>query len=179
MKKTDSVHVLRAAVLGDREAFGKLVVQYQSRIRRLFLHLTGGDGELSRDLAQDTFIKAWMRIGSFRAAAGFSTWLYRIAYNTFHDHNRVNRLPFVAMDSVDSENVAGPAAPDDRMMDFHRALAVLSDSERTVILLFYIEDKTVGDISKITDMPPGTIKSHLSRGKKKLSSRLRDSGYES
>jgi RNA polymerase sigma-70 factor (ECF subfamily) len=181
MKKIDSAYVLRAAILGDRDAFGKLVVQYQSQIRRLLFHLTG-DEELSKDLAQDTFIKAWMKIGSFRALAGFSTWLYRIAFNTFYDYNRANRNPVVTIDSTDTKNIAGHTMPEihehDRMMDIHRALAVLTDSERTVMLLFYIEDKAIDDISKITGMPMGTVKSHIHRGKKKLSSYLINSGYE-
>jgi RNA polymerase sigma-70 factor (ECF subfamily) len=78
----------RAALLGDRSAFGQLVERHQSPIRRLLLNLTGGDDELSKDLAQETFVKAWLCIASFRAAAKFSTWLFRIAYNTFCDYTR-------------------------------------------------------------------------------------------
>ena len=77
--------VSRVALLGDQKAFCRLVEAYQSPIRRLFFNLTS-DEELSKDLAQDTFIKAWLHIGSFRAAAKFSTWLYRIAYNIFYDY---------------------------------------------------------------------------------------------
>ncbi len=178
MKKSDAVHVLRAAILGDRNAFGRLVEQYQSQVRRFFMNLTGGDEELSKDLAQDTFIKAWTKIGSFRAAAKFSTWLYRIAYNTFYDYNRMNKR---SESMVDISEAGHFAAPDmnggDIMMDFTKALTVLSEYEKTVLLLFYMEDLPVKDISEIMKSPTGTIKSHLSRGKKKLSEYLEKSGY--
>ena len=80
--------VSQAAVFHDRQAFGKLVVRYQSPIRRFFLHLTAGDASLSDDLAQDTFVKAFLNIERFRGASAFSTWLYRIAYNVFFDYTR-------------------------------------------------------------------------------------------
>jgi len=164
----EALLVSRAALLGDRKAFNSLVEAYQSPIRRFFFNLTGGDEEQSKDLAQDTFVKAWMNIASFRAAAKFSTWLFRIAYNTFYDYQRA-RKPTV---DADAELLADrwPAdAPDaDFGMDFEQALMFLKEDERTAILLFYMEDQTVDKISKIMNCPSGTIKSHLHRGKEKL-----------
>ena len=69
----DALLVSRAALLGDKGAFCRLVETYQSPIRRFLFNLTEGDEELSKDLAQEVFIKAWLNIGSFRAAAKFST----------------------------------------------------------------------------------------------------------
>ena len=89
--QNEALLVSRAALSGDRNAFNRLVELYQSPIRRFFFNLTGGDEELSKDLAQETFIKAWLNIGSFRAAANFSTWLFRIAYNTFYDYVRAKK----------------------------------------------------------------------------------------
>ena len=80
--------VTQVAVLGNRKAFDKLVVKYQSPVRRFFLHQTGGDSQLSDDLAQDTFVKAYTYIRQFRGTAQFSTWLMRIAYNVFYDYCR-------------------------------------------------------------------------------------------
>ena len=164
----DTLLVSRATLLGDRKAFGQLVEAYRSPIRRFLFNLTGGDEELSKDLAQDTFIKAWLHIGSFRMAAGFSTWLYRIAYNIFYDYMR-NRQPTA---EVDLETVAAGMEADipDRglSIDFARALTMLKEDERTAMLLFYMEDQTIGKISKIMHCPVGTIKSHLHRGKEKL-----------
>jgi RNA polymerase sigma-70 factor (ECF subfamily) len=173
----EALLVSRAALMGDRDAFGRLVEAYQSPVRRFFCHLTGGDGERSKDLAQETFVKAWLHIGSFRAAAAFSTWLYRIAYNVFYDDCRVQR------DMADADSVPEEAALCDGVsgsdlgMDLARALATLSAVERTAILLFYMEDKPVGRIAAIMGCPPGTVKSHLHRGREKLAACLKKEGY--
>ena len=68
----DNKLVTQAAVFHNRQAFGRLVVKYQSPLRRFFLHQTAGDEALSDDLAQETFIKAYTNIGKFRGTAAFS-----------------------------------------------------------------------------------------------------------
>ena len=172
--QNDALLVSRVSLLGDRKAFSQLVEAYQSPIRRFFFNLTGGDEEMSKDLAQDTFIKAWLNIGSFRAAAKFSTWLYRIAYNIFYDYTRT-RKPSVDVDvEILSERIIADNMPDiDFGIDFVQALKFLKEDERTAMLLFYMEDQTIAKISKIMDCPPGTIKSHLRRGKEKLAKYLK------
>ena len=165
--QNDALLVSSALLLGDRKAFSRLVVAYQSPLRRFFFHLTG-DEELSKDLAQDTFIKAWLNIASFRAVAKFSTWLYRIAYNIFYDYMRA-RMPAANVDVEILNNRMLADAPDkDLGMDFEQALKILKEDERAVLLLFYMEDQTINRISKIMNCPVGTIKSHLHRGKEKL-----------
>ena len=166
--QNEALLVSRAALLGDSKAFNQLVEAYQSPIRRFFFNLTGGDEELSKDLAQDTFIKAWLNIASFRAAAKFSTWLYRIAYNIFYDYKRAHK-PKVDIDAeLLADRMPADAPNIDFGIDFADALTILKQDERTAILLFYMEDQTVDKISKIMNCPTGTIKSHLHRGKEKL-----------
>ena len=80
--------VAQVVVFKNTRAFDQLVKKYQSPVRRFFLHQTCGDSELSDDLAQDTFIKAYTNIASFKNLSSFSTWLYRIAYNVFYDYIR-------------------------------------------------------------------------------------------
>ena len=167
--------VSRAALLGDKVAFCRLVEAYQSPIRRFLFNLTDGDEELSKDLAQETFIKAWLNIGSFRAAAKFSTWLFRIAYNVFYDHARTTKQT-LCIDEIREFSLSLPDA--DQKMDFARALGILKGDERTAMLLFYMEDMSVEKISSVMGCPAGTIKSHLFRGKQKLSAYLKHSGYD-
>jgi len=165
-KPGDAQFVWRAALLGDREAFGRLVEAYQSPVRRLLFNLTGGDEELSKDLAQDTFLKAWQGIGSFRAAAKFSTWLYRIACNTFYDHARSVKQG--AAEAGAADRLAAEVPDSDPGLDLARALTVLKPRERTAVLLYYMEDQPVGRIAAIMRAPTGTVKSHLHRGREKL-----------
>lgn len=73
--------ITQVTVFHNRQAFNRLVVKYQSPIRRFFLNQTLGDEQLSDDLAQDTFIKAYTNLQKFRGLSNFSTWLFRIAYN--------------------------------------------------------------------------------------------------
>lgn len=173
--KNEFLLVSRAALMGDDKAFGHLIEFYQSPIRRLMLNLTGGDRELSDDLAQDTFMRAWLKIGSFRATAKFSTWLYRIAYNTFCDHIRSRKIH--AGIEV-AENEVWQSVNGDISMDLAKALTILRDDERVAILLFYMEDLTIEKISKIMSCPSGTIKSHLARGREKLSQYFKGTEYE-
>ena len=166
--QNDALLVSRAALLGDRKAFGQLVEAYQSPIRRFFFNLTGGDEELSKDLAQDAFVKAWLNIGSFRAAAKFSTWLYRIAYNIFYDYKRAYKPKADIDPEIFADKMSADTPDMDFGIDFAQALTILNEDERTAMLLFYMEDQTVDKISKIMNCPSGTIKSHLHRGKEKM-----------
>jgi RNA polymerase sigma-70 factor, ECF subfamily len=161
----------------DRKAFDALVRKHQSPVRTFFLHQTLGDGQLSDDLAQDTFVKAYLHIGSFRGMANFSTWLYRIAYNVWIDYTRSHRqtmdmeAPGVQHMETHGENRA-------LRMDLAAALAILSENERTCITLQMMQGLPIDKIAEITGFAQGTAKSHLSRGKKKLASYLKENGYD-
>ena len=128
---TDFALVTQVTMMGNRRAFDQLVVRYQSPVRRFFLHQTLGDEPLSDDLAQDTFIKAWRNIGSFRAMSSFQTWLMRIAYNVFYDYVRSRKT------TSDIDNVAEPMTNGNSnpslQMDLYHALSLLKPDERTCI----------------------------------------------
>ena len=174
----ETLLVSRAALLGDKDAFNQLVEAYQSPIRRFFFNLTCGDEELGKDLAQDTFVKAWLNIASFRAAAKFSTWLYRIACNVFYDYER-SKKTMVGLDAeVAEKQLFDRTSEYEHSMDIMQALNILKGNERTAVLLFYMEDLTVEKISKIMNCPKGTVKSHLFRGKEKLLLYFKNSGYD-
>ena len=84
-KLSDISLVTKVVMLHDRKSFDLLVKKYQSPIRGFFLRQTLGDAQLSDDLAQDTFVKAYTHLASFKGTANFPTWLYRIAYNVWYD----------------------------------------------------------------------------------------------
>ena len=168
--------VTRVIVFDDRRAFDRLVVKYQSPIRRFFLNQTLGDSQLSDDLAQDTFVKAYTNIRQFQGRSGFSTWLYRIAYNVFYDHVR-RRKETADIDSREVLALGTAADSSPERMDIYSAMALLSDSERTCITLQLMEGQPIERIVDITGMAQGTVKSHLFRGKQKLSDYLRKNGY--
>jgi RNA polymerase sigma-70 factor (ECF subfamily) len=170
----DALLVSRAALLGDRQAFNRLVEVYQSPVRRFLFNLTGGDEELCKDMAQDTFIKAWLNIGSFRATAKFSTWLYRIAYNIFYDYMRTKTVAAEVDMEILNDRMTSDLPDREFRIDFEQALKMLKADERTVLLLFYMEDYTIRKISKIMNCPVNTVKSHLHRGKEKMTKYFRN-----
>ena len=175
MLSSDIVLVTQVAVSGNRRAFDELVRRYQSPVRRFFLSQTMGDEQLSDDLAQDTFIKAYTNITSFRGLASFKTWIMRIAYNVFYDYTRSNH-PTEDVDVVPQQG--GKSDNSSLKMDLYAALALLKPDERTCITLQLIDGYDIAGIAKITGLKDGTVKSHLSRGKEKLATYLRQNGYD-
>ena len=174
---SDIVLATQVAVSGNRRAFDELVRRYQSPVRRFFLSQTMGNEQLSDDLAQDTFIKAYMSIASFRGLASFKTWLMRIAYNVFYDYTRKRQIAVSDWQLAESQQ---PTAKSQQpiAMDLYAALALLKPDERTCITLQLIDGYNIAGIAKITQMKEGTVKSHLSRGKEKLANYLRQNGYD-
>lgn len=169
----------RCVATDDRRAFARLVDAYSPSLHSFLYHLTMGDGALTDDLAQDTFLKAYCGLRSFRATARFRTWLFRIAINEFISYRRRKSEERMV------ENMPDEGCADKEMMraemshDLQVAMQALSDIERTLILLFYYQDLPLKDIVKITGLPEGTVKSYLSRAKAKMAKTLKkDTDYE-
>ena len=174
---TDIALVTQVAVFHNKRAFDQLVRKYQSPVRRFFLNQTLGDEQLSDDLAQETFIKAYVNITKFRGVSSFSTWLMRIAYNVFYDEVRSRKQT----DDVDSSAAVRQmtASGDANMkMDVYAALALLKADERTCITLQLIDGYPIDQISKMTGIAENTVKSHLRRGKEKMANYLKANGYD-
>lgn len=160
----------------NKKAFDQLVRKYQSSVRRFFLNQTGGDQQLSDDLAQETFIKAYTHITNFKGISSFSTWLMRIAYNVFYDEVR-SRKQTEDVDTTAVRNTSSSTAEAGLKLDIHAALALLKPDERTCITLQLIDGYPIDQISQITGMNENTVKSHLKRGKDKLAIYLKENGY--
>ena len=169
--------VTQVAVFHNRKAFDKLVMKYQSPIRRFFLNQTLGDEPLSDDLAQECFIKAYVNITQFKGLSSFSTWLYRIAYNVFYDYVRRNKLTS-DIDMAEVKRMNAGQSSRSEQIDIYKALEILSETERTCITLQLMEGQPIDKIADIMRLPQGTVKSHLSRSKQKLANYLKQNGYE-
>lgn len=167
----------RLTLFADRQAFDSLVRQHQGAVRRFFLHLTLGDSMLSDDLAQDTFIKAWLHIDQYGGRSSFQTWLFSIGVNTWRDYLRSQHLT----EDIDSNDEVRQFGTNDRdiglRMDMLRAMQQLKPIERTCITLQVIESQKIEEIARITQLNVNTVKSHIARGKQKLAEYLRENGY--
>ena len=174
----DIALVTQVAVFHNKQAFDQLVRKYQSPVRRFFLNQTLGDEQLSDDLAQETFIKAYVNITKFRGMSSFSTWLMRIAYNVFYDQVRSKHQTDDIEESPTVMRQTAQTGDSNIKMDVHAAMALLKPDERTCITLQLIDGYPIDEISKITGIPDNTVKSHLRRGKEKMTVYLKQNGYD-
>ena len=174
---SDIALVTQVAVFHNKQAFDQLVRKYQSPVRRFFLNQTLGDEQLSDDLAQETFIKAYVNITKFRGMSSFSTWLMRIAYNVFYDQVRSKHQTDDIEESPTVMRQTAQTGDSNIKMDVHAAMALLKPDERTCITLQLIDGYPIDEISKITGIAENTVKSHLKRGKDKMANYLRENGY--
>lgn len=176
-KAEDLLWISQVVMFDNKQAFNRLVLKYQSSIRRFFQNLTMGDSSLSDDLAQETFIKAYLNIRSFQGVSAFSTWLFRIAYNVFYDSARARKyyddLNIAELDKKNSTEIAYNQEKD----DIYTALKLLRKEEQIAIVLCYMEDKTHNEIAKIMNLPLGTVKTHILKGKEKMEKFLSTQGY--
>ena len=176
----DIALISQVLIFGNRRAFDSLVKRYQGGVRRFLTSLASGDETLADDLAQETFIKAWTSLGTFKNRSNFGTWLYRIAYNVFYDYirSRKQTCPIDDADSAMDELYQTTPSESYVVSDVNEALRLLRTAERTCISLRLMEDLPIERIAEITGMPEGTVKSHLARGKEKLATYLRRNGYD-
>ncbi len=162
----------------NRTEFEKQVLNNQEPLRRFLLNLCNGDSALSDDIAQEAFIKAYLNLNSFNGFSKFSTWLFRIAYNCYCDNKRVSQR--YSSVQIEDKILTSQETSDNKYknQELYMALAKLNEKERTSILLFYMEDRSLKEVSKITDTPLNTVKSHISRAKIHMSEHLKSIGYE-
>lgn len=177
-KLNDLALITQILVFRNTQAFDRIVEKYQSPIRRFLLNLTSGDEELSNDLAQDTFIKAYTNLSSFKGLSSFKTWLFRIAYNIYYDYIRSRKATGFIEEQKTVAKKESQLPETDLKLDLHKALQMLSAIERTCVILKLQEGLSIEQIVKITQIPQGTVKSHISRGKNKLANYLKQNGYE-
>lgn len=152
--------------------FIKEVERAQGPLRRFLRVLCGGDGFAADDIAQDALMKAWLHFGDFSGRSRFTTWLYRIAYNCWYDsrcHGRGGRQNLLSLDEAVACEIHGDdAGCPDRYAELYQAIDGLSGAEKIVVLLFYMEERSVKEIEMITGFPSGTVRSHLSRARNHL-----------
>ena len=168
MELTDADLVTRVLVDDDQHAFGELVRRHQSAVRGLLRQLTRTDVALADDLAQETFLRAYKHIRSFRGEARFSTWLYRIAYNCFREEAR-RRKEFVGIDEKEQQQEPDPQVRDPALRhDLMYALNLLPLHERSAILLCCQNGLTHDEAARVLEIPIGTVKTNVLRGREKL-----------
>jgi RNA polymerase sigma factor (sigma-70 family) len=175
---TDDGALARASARGDSRAFEMLYRRHASRVYGLCVRLVDGDRAKAESLAQDAFVRAWEKIGSFRGEAQFSTWLHRLTVNVVLGEHRLLKR-WVSFDdhadanAGDDEAFAShPQANVGLKMDLERALARLPKGARTVLMLHDIEGYKHEEIAELTGIAVGTSKAQLHRARKLMREHL-------
>lgn len=152
---------------GSERAFNVLIDRHQQAVRG-FLRRLLADVSDADDLAQETFIVAWTRPGSYRGEASVRSWLCAIAWRKARDAQRAwfRRRAREARWAGDVEQIAAAPSPESAVVD--RALAALPIEQRAAVVLCLIQDFSHAEAARILGAPLGTVKSHVARGKARL-----------
>jgi RNA polymerase sigma factor (sigma-70 family) len=171
---SDTDLITRVLLHEDQNAFGELVRRYQSPVRAFLTRMTQGDVHLANDLAQETFLKAWQKLYTFRGTSRFQTWLFGIAFNEFRSVARKRKeLALEELNESQMEMTAPSAASGSNLrLDLNDALKLLSAAERAAIILCCQNGLSHEEAAQALDCPLGTVKTNVLRGKEKLRKRL-------
>jgi RNA polymerase sigma-70 factor (ECF subfamily) len=168
--------ILRKLRRRQHEAYEAVVDAYYGSVHRLTLFLTG-DAELAEDLTQEVFASAWDAIDRFQGRASVRTWLHRIAYHCVVDARRrrdreraLTRK--IADQATEATDPVSKIVADERLAQVYAVLSSLSDDERALLVLHYIEGLSYREVATILDRPNGTVKWLTSRALEKLRKRL-------
>jgi RNA polymerase sigma-70 factor (ECF subfamily) len=164
---------------GDPEDLHNLVVEHGDAIYRLALSVVK-DKPLAEDIAQETLVKAWLALPSFRGDASLRSWVLRIAHNTAISTIRQRRAIVIDPYEIPEEETRPERSVESRvqsdavMNDFVGALDTLDDLSRSIVVLRELEGMAYDEIAEVLDVPLPTVKTRLLRARRKLGSALRE-----
>lgn len=170
----DETHLIERTQRGDTETFGPLVVRYQ---RRVYNHILGNvrNPETAKDLTQETWLKAFRAIHTFRCDSTFTSWLYRIAENVCIDYFRKQKHDTKPLHLIDESRITDTHPSP--CLDLQRqelqeilgnAITELTPTRKQVFLLYYIQELSIKTIAQQLNRSEGTIKSHLRNARLQL-----------
>lgn len=173
METTAEEALVSRSARGDEQAFAVLVNRYKGMIYSTAYKLMRDPGR-AEDAAQDTFIKAYAALPGFKGQSKFSSWLYRICYNTCISELR-KRKPEVELDEAMAVSVGGPVETfrtKNIQAVIQDEVGRLPDDYRAAITLYHFNGLSYEEIAVMTRRPMGTVKAHIHRARALLKTRL-------
>ena len=175
MTKLTDEHYIDKTLLGDTNAFAYLVDKYKDMVFTLAIKIVK-NRELAEEVSQDAFLKAFKYLPKFKGDSKFSTWLYKIAYNTSLDSikKNVNQYNNVAIDEItvnyisSVETILDGIEREERAEIINNCLEQLPEDEKAILLFFYFKELSLKEIVEVTSMSETYIKVKLHRARKKL-----------
>lgn len=159
---------------GDKNAFCELALMYEQKLFSFACHLTKNE-ELAKDMVQNSLIKAYQSIKNFKGDCSFTTWFFKILNRTYIDELRKGYKKYEILiedtKAQYSEELKNPAEIFENKLTnekIQKAIAMLSNEDKTIILLRDFEELAYDEITGILNISEGTVKSRLSRARQKL-----------
>ncbi|MCL1937055.1 MAG: RNA polymerase sigma factor [Candidatus Azobacteroides sp.] len=179
MKIANDLFYIRRIKAGDIRAFTGIVEKYRRAVLTIVMKIIGNK-EDAEDLTQEIFIKVFKSLEQFREESEFSTWLYRIAYNTTLSELRKKKLFFSSIEDhlfIEKEEDVDTvdATEEEKLRYLEQALTKLAPEEMFLIGLYYLEKQSIDHISAITQLSVSNVKVKLYRIRKKLALEINNS----
>jgi len=174
VEQQDNIYITKV-LEGDRNAFAYLVDKYKTMVYSLALRLVK-DREEAEEISQDAFIKAYQSLASFKGKAKFSSWLYRIVYNTAISKLRQQPAGKVSLDEsnitdtlyIESKENYDTLSAGERKKYLEKALDSLDSDEKMLVILYYYEEQDLDEIASIAGLTKTNTKVKLFRARKKM-----------
>lgn len=175
MDNRDELQIIERIRQGETNQFSYLLSRYSNVIYSLIARIIPSK-EDAEELTQDTFLKAFRKLDTFKGDCSFSTWLFRIAYNTAVSATRKSKIVFPLIDETALARVADEEADavfeeeenEELLQKLEVALGQLNPEERALITLYYTENKPIAEIASIMELTTDNVKIKLFRIRKKL-----------
>lgn len=174
MGKVTDEYLVELICNGNPHMFSEIVDRYKDRVYSLATKLINTQSD-AQDLAQEVFIKVFKELHKFEYRSSFSTWIYKVTYNTCMDYNRKNKKWFKLLNfdhetenSVSIINVEEKAIENQTQDYLKKQVFGLNEKYRTVIILYHFEGLSYEKISEILNVPLKTVETRLYRGRKIL-----------
>jgi len=179
MTTNDQVYI-EAILKGDTNAFTVLVDRYKDLVYTLALRMMKHTEE-AEEAAQDTFIKAYKSLNKFKGDSKFSTWIYRVAYNTCLDRLKKNKRQQYTVEINEYteyqvktlDNALDQIEAKEKEQTIQDCLALLPSEDSFLLTLYYFEELSLEEIGKIVSLKPNNVKVKLFRSRKKLATILK------
>ncbi|HMO16133.1 MAG TPA: sigma-70 family RNA polymerase sigma factor [Pirellulaceae bacterium] len=168
--------LIQSTLMGDADAYGQLVIRYQQRLYNSLVQLMRDTIE-AEDATQEAFVLALRKLDSFRGQSSFFTWLYRIAFNSAVSRMRKKRPDLTShqdMSKLEEWKGSSSELPEDRLnreenvLLVQTALGRLNEEHRAILVLREIDEMSYEDLSRVLDLPIGTVRSRLHRARLQL-----------
>jgi RNA polymerase sigma factor (sigma-70 family) len=167
--------IINRIVAGEQNLYAGLVDRYKSYVYTITYKILLNRPE-AEEAAQDAFIKAFNNLANFHRDAKFSTWLYRIAFNTAISYKRKHRHTFQSIENAiiaHSGDGEGALERSDKKKFLTMAMQKLGEADRTALSLFYLEEFSLEEIAEIMSMQANTIKVRIHRARQRVADELK------